>query len=58
VRELRNAVRRLVVLAADLEGSEIKSTLIRCDGDLETTAMRLQVCLQGLKRRMTDLGLP
>ncbi len=44
--------------AADLEEPEIQDALIHCDGDLEGAAMRLRVSLQGLKRRMTKLGLP
>ena len=43
--------------AADLGQEEIEAALARCDGDPESAAAELRVSSQGLKRRMTALGL-
>ncbi len=43
--------------AADLARGEIEEALGRCAGDPKEAAARLRVSLQGLKRRMTALGL-
>ncbi len=43
--------------AADLGRGEIEDVLTRCDGDQEAAAADLRVSLQGLKRRLTALGL-
>ena len=44
--------------AAELGRSEIEAALRRADGDHLAAAMALEVSPQGLKRRMTALGLP
>ncbi len=43
--------------ASELERVEIESALADCGGDPAATAARLRVSPQGLKRRMTALGL-
>ncbi len=43
--------------AADLGREEIEAALARCAGDPEAAAAELEVSAQGLKRRMTALGL-
>jgi two-component system nitrogen regulation response regulator GlnG len=43
--------------AAELERAEIESALADCGGDPAAAAARLRVSPQGLKRRMTRLGL-
>jgi two-component system nitrogen regulation response regulator GlnG len=43
--------------AAELERTEIESVLADCGGDPTAAAARLRVSPQGLKRRMTGLGL-
>ena len=43
--------------AADLDGDEIEAALARCNGELQAAASGLRVSLQGLKRRISALGL-
>ncbi len=43
--------------AVDLERTEIEATLEQCEGAVQDAANQLRVSLQGLKRRMTQLGL-
>ena len=43
--------------AADLELPEIEDALSRAHGDVEVAALALRVSMQGLKRRMTELGM-
>ena len=44
--------------SSDLDRAEIESCQQRCRGDLEAMVDELQVSRKGLRRRMTELGIP
>ena len=44
--------------AVELESGEIEAALVHAEGDVTAAARHLEVSVQGLKRRLTDLGLP